>query len=132
MLTFSLSVSFLLLTLQALSMPLQRRDDSEIYEIPGVGTFNTLLSVDFRETNALPDDMRIDTYTVAAGYQPYARQFMTENIVFNGDSMSMFVPGGQDSTPISSAQISTVYNDVLYGSVRTVAKASTSAGTVHG
>jgi len=121
-------------------MPLTRRDQSPpadydgcTYNVTGVGNFNTLVTVDFTQTSTLPSWLEINTYTVAAGYQPYARQFSTDNIVFNpGDSMSMLVPGNQSTDPISSAQVATIYDDILYGSVRTVAKASPEAGTVHG
>lgn len=120
-------------------MPVERRDSASstesdsCYEVAGVGSFNTMLDVDFTQTSSLPDSLQINTYTVGAGYQPYSRQFTVDNIVFNaGDSMSMLVPGNQSTSPIESAQVSTVYSDILYGSVTTVARAATASGTVHG
>ena len=103
------------------------------YRLNGVGTFNTHFAVDFTKTNTLPSELSIDTYTVGAGYSPYSRHFCKENIVFNhGDSISLLIPGKQTTSPIRSAELRTSYEDILYGSVRTVAKASLAAGGVHG
>ncbi|KAF2218312.1 concanavalin A-like lectin/glucanase domain-containing protein, partial [Elsinoe ampelina] len=46
--------------------------------------------------------------------------------------MSLLVQPGLVNGEVSSAEVRTVYRDILYGSVRTVAKASSVPGTCHG
>lgn len=136
-------VPFLALsTLAASSAVLQPRttttspaatQNGNYYEVAGVGKFNTQLSVDFTKVTKLPSTLSVDTYVVGPGSDPYAHNFTQANVVLNkGDSLSMLVPGGQTKSPLSAAEIRTSYDDILYGSVRTVAKASSVAGTCHG
>ena len=104
------------------------------YQVSGAGSFNTHLSVDFTQTNTLPADFVTDAYTITAGQSsPYSRSFCDETLSFNDhDSLSLLVPGEQAASPIRSAEFRTSYGDILYGSVRTVAKASTASGSTHG
>ena len=103
------------------------------YDVAGVGKFNTHLSVDFTNVTSLPSSLRADTYEVGGGAMPYSHLFEKHNVVVNkGDSLSLLIPGGQHQNPLSTAQIVTAYDDILYGSVRTVAKASAVPGSCHG
>jgi len=107
--------------------------DGTNYIVQGVGEFNSHLSIDFATAKQIPDTLHVDDYPVGAGYAPYSRLFTTDNVnLIHGDSLSMLVPGGQNSSPILGAEIRTTVDDILYGSVRTVAKASTAAGSCHG
>lgn len=106
-----------------------------MYTVPNVGTFTTALSFDLSSGTTLPSlggDIAASTYTVAANNAPYSRRFDLTNIGYTSNTLILTVPGGQTTGPISSAQIVTTYNDILYGSVRTVAKISPIAGTTHG
>ncbi|GAM86706.1 hypothetical protein ANO11243_047250 [Dothideomycetidae sp. 11243] len=106
------------------------------WSVPGVGTFNSQLTLDFTKSSSLGSDMRMSDYTVSAGGAPYAHSFTPNNVHFNpGDSISLLVPRvstAQNVTTIPSAEIVTAYDDILYGSIRVVAKPSTTAGTCKG
>ena len=111
----------------------ERSASEQCYSVSNVGSFNTHLSIDFTTLSSLPSSLEASTYTVGAGTAPYARQFSTSNIIPQvGQPLQMLVPGGQTTSPIQSAQMTTSYDDVLYGSIRTVAKASSVAGAIHG
>lgn len=113
--------------------PFSRRATESCYDVEDVGVFNSYFSIDFTAESSLPSPLVASTYTVGAGTAPYARQFNVSNIIAtSGQPLQMLVPGGQSASPIESAQMTTSYDDVLYGSIRTVAKASNIAGTVHG
>lgn len=106
-------------------------------------TFNSHFSVDFSTAVKIPNDLAVSVNTIGAGtYSPYARQFTLANTVLtSGVGLKMIVPGGQagnapdavtgDPT-VTSSQVITSYDDVLYASVRTVAMLSDVAGTVAG
>ncbi|PNS15492.1 Beta-glucanase [Sphaceloma murrayae] len=103
------------------------------YNIAGVGTFNTFFEVDFSKLTAFPSSLDISTNTVAAGRAPYARTFKKSNIQLNqGESVSLLVQPVIEDGSIPSGEFSTNVDDILYGSVRTVARASASSGTCHG
>lgn len=103
------------------------------WSIANVGSFNTYLSAT-ASNFASVSDIISSTYTVAAGNSPLARRFDQANIGYDTSSaaITLTVPGGQTTGPISSAQLVTSYSDILYGSVRTVAKTSSVNGTTHG
>lgn len=102
-------------------------------DVPGAGLFNTHIAVDFT-SSSLPSSLVVSTNTIGAGsWAPYSRQFRKRNVVVRpNEPMRMYVPGGQTSSPILSAQVTTAYDDVLYASVKTVARVSNVRGTVHG
>lgn len=103
------------------------------YVVPGVGSFNTELIVDFSSATEWPSTLEVSNETIAQGTGKYSRTFNTSGVVLNeGDSLSLIVPGGQNTSPILGGQFATTYSDILYGSVRTVAMASTVAGSIHG
>ena len=104
------------------------------YPLPGLGQFTQAIDLDFTSLSSLPSSLKVSTNTINAGTSPFARQFMSANVgISSGKYITLTVPGGQDGTSaISSAEIQTGEKDILYGSVRTVAKTSTVAGTTHG
>ncbi|KAG8632090.1 hypothetical protein KVT40_001230 [Elsinoe batatas] len=102
------------------------------YTIEGLGSFTQAIDVDFTKLKAIPNTLTVSTNTIAAGTAPFARRFMANNVAVSGGYAALTVPGGQQADPILSAEIQTAAKDILYGSVRTVAMASTVAGTTHG
>ncbi|GAB7348596.1 hypothetical protein MBLNU459_g6980t1 [Dothideomycetes sp. NU459] len=104
------------------------------WTVPNVGNFNTQFSISFASTSALIQDLSYSLYTVASGNSPFARRFDQTNIGYNltNGAVTLTVPGGQTSGPISSSQLVSSYSDILYGSVRTVAMVSNVPGTTHG
>ena len=129
----TLVVSAMTLESRASKRSAKAKYDGSNYIVKDVGGFNTHLSIDFTKVKEIPDTLSVDTYPVGAGNAPFSRLFTTDNVnLIHGDSLSMLVPGGQTESPILGAEIRTTYNDILYGSVRTVAKASTAAGSCHG
>ena len=131
---------FALSTLAVSASPFEPRTNSppaaqngNYYTVPGLGKFNTHLSVDFTKVSSVPSSLIIDTDLIDAGPDPYSHQFTKNNVVINqGDSVSLIVPGGQTSSPLTGAEFRTAYDDIKYASVRTVAKASSAAGACHG
>jgi beta-glucanase (GH16 family) len=101
------------------------------YTVSGVGSFNYHTS---GSAATLPSDIGSSAYTVLSGTAPYARKFDSTNLGYSSanSALTLTVPGGQTSGPISSAQLQTTYSDILYGSVRTVAMVSSVSGTTHG
>ncbi|PNS18942.1 Beta-glucanase [Sphaceloma murrayae] len=102
------------------------------YTIDGLGSFTQGLNIDFTKLKSIPKTLTISTNTIAAGTAPFARRFMANNVAVTGGYAALTVPGGQLADPILSAELQTRAKDILYGSVRTVAMASTVAGTTHG
>ncbi|GAB7350627.1 hypothetical protein MBLNU459_g1190t1 [Dothideomycetes sp. NU459] len=105
------------------------------WSVSGVGSFNTHVNYNWgTNMNQNVTDISASTYTVASNNAKFSRRFDQTNIgVSTADSaITLTVPGGQTSGPISSAQLMTVYGDILYGSVRTVAKIAAAGGTTHG
>ncbi|TIA77337.1 concanavalin A-like lectin/glucanase [Aureobasidium pullulans] len=99
------------------------------------GQFNTRFGHDFSvDLYGTVENLIPSTYTVNQGVNPLARRFDIANIGFDGveKALTLTVPGGQSNGPISVAQLATSYSDILYGSVRTVAKISNVPGTTHG
>ncbi|KEQ74942.1 concanavalin A-like lectin/glucanase [Aureobasidium namibiae CBS 147.97] len=111
------------------------------YKVPNVGLFTTKFNYAWDNYFTLlstgigiVEDLVSSIYTVEAGNSPLSRRFDLVNIGISllDPSMTLTVPGGQKQGPISSAQFTTAYDDILYGSVRTVAKISSVPGTTHG
>ncbi|THX10490.1 concanavalin A-like lectin/glucanase [Aureobasidium pullulans] len=111
------------------------------YSVPNVGLFTTRMTYSWDNAFTLAatgvgvvQDLVSSLYTVGAGNSPLPRRFDLVNIGVSllDPSITLTVPGGQTKGPISSAQITTAYDDILYGSVRTVAKISSVPGTTHG
>ena len=102
-----------------------------IWIVDGSGSFTQTLTVDFSISDAFPNDtLAISTDLIGAGSAPYSRQFTTENVAVEDSTLQLKVPGGQNASPILSAQISTKEENILYGSVRTTMQISSVSGTV--
>ncbi|KAH0345976.1 concanavalin A-like lectin/glucanase, partial [Aureobasidium melanogenum] len=98
------------------------------------GPFNTRFGHDFSvDLYATVENLIPNTYTVLAGLNPLARRFDLVNVGLDplDSSLTLTVPGGQTTGPISVAQLETEYSDILYASVRTVAKISNVPGTTN-
>ncbi|KAH0263183.1 concanavalin A-like lectin/glucanase, partial [Aureobasidium melanogenum] len=98
------------------------------------GPFNTRFGHDFSiDLYATVENLIPNTYTVLAGLNPLARRFDLVNVGLDplDLSLTLTVPGGQTTGPISVAQLETEYSDILYASVRTVAKISNVPGTTN-
>lgn len=105
------------------------------WTVPSVGTYNTHFSNNFSTgASNMVTDLTTSIYTVASGNSPFARRFDATNMGYNSanGALTLTVPGGQKTGPISSAQLVTSYSDILFGSVRTVAMISATPGTTHG
>ena len=108
--------------------------DGCLYQVEDAGGFQAQLHFDFTTLNTLPEELIASTYTVGSGpYAPYSHTFDPDNIILgDGEPLQMLVPGNQTTDPLSTSQMVTAFDDVLYASVRTVAQASPVNGTVHG
>jgi len=107
------------------------------YVVPGIGSFTSSMNVDFSAITSLSAasvaNISISNSLIGAGTAPFNRQFSPQNVALvSGGILALTVPGGQTTDPISSAEIQTFAKDILYGSVRTVAKTSSVGGTTHG
>lgn len=99
--------------------------------VDGSGSFTHSLTIDFSISNAFPNDtLAISTYQIAANSAPYARNFTTENVAVEDGTLQLKVPGGQNTSPILGAEVSTTEKNILYGSVRTMMQISSISGTV--
>ena len=102
-----------------------------MWVVDGAGSFTHSQTFDFSTLTSFPTDaLSVNTYGV--GSSPFTQQYTASNVAVNGGSLQLKVPGGQTQSPILGAQISTLNEDILYGSVRTTLKASTVPGTCHG
>lgn len=81
------------------------------WNVNGVDSFNTHWSISEFTTNTLQsvtDELSASTYTIGAGNSPLARRLDQTNIGISSDNaLTLTVPGGQTTGPISSAQITT-------------------------
>ncbi|THY27038.1 concanavalin A-like lectin/glucanase [Aureobasidium pullulans] len=133
----SLTTFALATAASALSLSSNGVQNGCMFSVPDVGDFNTQILHDWSSSSTSDDvfkDLQASTYTVDAGTAPFARRFDIVNIGQDtkDPSITLTVPGGQQHGPVSSAQITTGFADILYGSVRTVAKVSNVPGTTHG
>lgn len=107
------------------------------YRIDGLGEFSNSLVVDFQQARAIPAEMYIPSYSVKnTTANTLTRTFSVDNVVLNsGDSLSLLLPGSPDNFTtqkyISVSGLYTKYNDVLYGTFRTVAKLSKGSGAIN-
>jgi hypothetical protein len=78
------------------------------WDVEGLGSFNSHAEFTTSTSNGVMNDFSASTYTVAAGMSPLARRFDLANIGISSDkALTLTVPGGQSSGPISTAQITT-------------------------
>lgn len=108
------------------------------YNIEGVGKFKNKKVFTFY--NGLPEGLYASEYIVYDQYDgaPYNHAFQSKNVVPDGDFLNLIVPGETrepsqiPNQAISSAEIATTENTILYASVRTNAIFSQVPGTCHG
>jgi hypothetical protein len=96
--------------------------DGCLYRVPKVGNFTSHIAVSSWKT--LPSTLKATDRNGG----PYGVHWMHSlvGVDANDGSLTLTVPGGQNScteaNPCGSAQITTAANDVMHGSMRTVAK----------
>jgi len=105
--------------------------------VPGVGRFNQYVKYDFAKWTSFPLGLSISNYGITADpdddEHPFDQYYGPNNVILKrGRPLQLRVPGGQTKSPIQGAEFTTAYDDILYASVRTVAKVSAVAGTCHG
>ena len=101
------------------------------YQVPGAGTFAHSFKADFTKLVTLPGNLVISTNTLDPGYGSFSRQFSAGLVsIVPGSYLGLTMPGGQIVNPLQCSQITTRYNDILYASVRTVAKVSSVPGSI--
>jgi hypothetical protein len=105
--------------------------------VNGVGRFNQYVKYDFAKWTSFPLGLSISNYGIQADpdddEHPFDQYYGPNNVILKrGRPLQLRVPGGQTKSPIQGAEITTAYDDILYASVRTVAKVSSVPGTCHG
>ena len=103
-----------------------------VWVVPEAGHFTHHQKFDFSGMTTLPPGLNFEGDFIGAGVARFSQQYTSENIVVAGGNLQLKVPGGQSSSPITGAQVLTSDQDILYGSVRTVAMVSSVPGTCHG
>jgi hypothetical protein len=103
----------------------------------GVGRFNQYVKYDFAKWTSFPLGLSISNYGITADpdddEHPFDQYYGPNNVILKrGRPLQLRVPGGQTKSPIQGAEFTTAYDDILYASVRTVAKVSSVPGTCHG
>ena len=105
--------------------------------LSGVGRFNQYVKYDFAKWSSFPLGLSISNYGITADpdddEHPFDQYYGPNNVILKrGRPLQLRVPGGQTKSPIQGAEFTTAYDDILYASVRTVAKVSSVPGTCHG
>jgi len=105
--------------------------------VPGVGRFNQYVKYDFVKWTSFPLGLSISNYGITADpdddEHPFDQYYGPNHVILKrGRPLQLRVPGGQTKSPIQGAEFTTAYDDILYASVRTVAKVSSVPGTCHG
>jgi hypothetical protein len=103
----------------------------------GVGRFNQYVKYDFAKWSNFPLGLSVSDYGIEADPEddehPFDQHYGPNNVILKrGRPLQLRVPGGQKKSPIQGAEFTTAYDDILYASVRTVAKVSAVPGTCHG
>ena len=128
MLSSASNLLFLLLPTLALCVPAKKQTTAVCsHEAPGAGTFTNHAVYTF-DGNTLPAGLTPNTDTV--GGTPFTRTYDRSLVSVSGGYLNLKVPGGQNTSPIRSAGVNTIANNILYASVRTKAIFSSVEGTV--
>jgi hypothetical protein len=103
----------------------------------GVGRFNQYVKYDFAKWSNFPLGLSVSNYGIEADPEddehPFDQHYGPNNVILKrGRPLQLRVPGGQKKSPIQGAEFTTAYDNILYASVRTVAKVSAVPGTCHG
>jgi len=129
------------LTDQAASEEPTYGSSTRTWKVSGAGHFNHKREFNFSNKGCdLPEGLEASNYTVhdTCSGAPYNHIFETQNVYSDGEVLNLKVPGvpvppsGDSQYAISSAQIETTEDKILYASVRTKAIFSTVHGTCHG
>ncbi len=102
-----------------------------LYAVAGVGSFSTLTTFNFAGLTALPSGLVVSNYTINDA-APYYHTFTPSNVKVSDGYLQLKVPGGQKTSPLSCAQVTTSFSIIKYASIRTTAIFGSSAGTVNG
>lgn len=100
--------------------------------VEGAGSFTHSQIIDFSKLSSVPVTLLTSTDTIGAGGGPYSHIYTKANVAVTGGSLQLTVPGGQHTSPISGAEVSTADKDIYFGSVRSLVQVSSVAGTCHG
>ncbi|KAG9511892.1 concanavalin A-like lectin/glucanase, partial [Aureobasidium melanogenum] len=105
--------------------------------LPGVGRFNQYVEFDSAKWSSFPLGLSISNYGITADpdddEHSFDQYYEPNNVILKrGRPLQLRVSGGQTKSPIQGAEFTTAYDDILYASVRTVAKVSSVPGTCHG
>ncbi|THZ45929.1 concanavalin A-like lectin/glucanase [Aureobasidium pullulans] len=104
--------------------------DGCLYQVSKVGAFNSRIAV----TNWSKFPFTLKATDRTGGPARVRWNPANVGVDANDGSLTLTVPGGQatcsDDSPCGSAQITTAYDDIMYGSMRTVAKTPNVWGTV--
>ena len=112
-------------------------DDKKcVWIVPGAGNFKNKDEFTFFD-GQLPQGLSASNYDVKDTYNgaPYNHKFDPQNVWADGDFLNLKVPGVSNPVPgqdISSAEVLTTKNNILYASVRTNAIFSYEPGTCAG
>ncbi|KAI5200398.1 concanavalin A-like lectin/glucanase [Aureobasidium subglaciale] len=112
-------------------------EKSCMHTVPGVGRFNQYVKYNLADWSNFPLGLSISNYGITADpnddEHPFDQYYGPGNVILKkGQPLKLRVPGGQKKSPIQGAEFTTAYDDVLFASVRTVAKVSAVPGTCHG
>ncbi|OAP55906.1 hypothetical protein AYL99_10058 [Fonsecaea erecta] len=113
--------------------------DGDKWVVPGVGKFTHRALYTF-QGHSLPDGLKKSNYSVYcknAGDIPFNERYDPANVRCSRGLLRLTVPGGQKPSKqtgyaVSCAEVTTVEENILYGSFRTTAVFSTEPGTCHG
>ena len=103
-----------------------------LWMVDGVGSFTHSQVFDFAQLSSIPAFLEVSSYIVGAGNAPHAHEFSQNNVALKDGYLQLKVPGGQYSSPIQGAEVSTSDKSIHLGSIRTLMQISTIPGTCHG
>lgn len=106
------------------------------WHVHGTGNFKNMVEYTF-ETGAIPPGLRVSNWPVKERLSPYHHFYQPCNVFVDPDGcLNLKVPGGQNPEQqngcVYCAEVGTVEQQILYGSVRTLASFSDVPGTCHG
>lgn len=106
------------------------------FSVPETGTFAQHALYDFSTASSLPSGLKANDWPIPDPRAPCDQQLSASNVYVQDGMLNLLVPGGQGSCTegssrksISVAEVQTRNEDILYASVRTMAKFSPVQGT---
>lgn len=101
-----------------------------IPDLPGTFAHHALYTFD---TPTLPAGLTISNNPpIHDPSAPFSHRMSSANVALHPPYIHLTVPGGQTTSPIQCAEISTSISDIKYASVRTMALFSSEPGVCHG